>query len=407
METKRTGKRTLIFAGLLVSFVIIFAFVPRCEFGESNVHNMTHWISFSDVTTPVTVKMLINAESRPYLRLLNATYNPTPADISTIRINFHPGDAGQEAIQVTWIITEPTTVYANFQIATYETRYVTPVIGFETSKPEELGSTQFYPVENQAVQGVANKILGNMGGWSRSNTDKAKAVFNWMKANIQYDMKMVGVHSPVEVLNQRKAVCEGLAYTFATLSRALGVPARVFYGNLAAVSPEYEFSGIFWQKHAWAEFWDGSNWQPVDPTNGNFGSLNTGPYVQTSFGLWSIEVSSEKGIIWPVNKDSRVTVSGCGLDWARFVKYGTTPWVFIWMVTNSWAAGAFFTIIGGVYLGKRQIHPTNKPRTFNRRTTQTSIALRQNLEDNHPISSDDRRPGHRINTLLAYQVGRR
>ena len=42
---------------------------------------MTHWISFADVSSPVTVKILVNAELRPYLTLLDVQYNPTPTEI--------------------------------------------------------------------------------------------------------------------------------------------------------------------------------------------------------------------------------------------------------------------------------------------------------------------------------------
>ena len=363
------ASRTLVFIGLLIVSLAIFTIVPRRELGTAAEHHMTHSISFSRVSTPVTVRMLINAESRPYLALLNATYSPEPVDVTQVQIHFNPGDAGQQALQITWIINSPTTVVADFMIATYETHFVSPILNLDDSNREEVRSTQFYPLEDPIVQRTANEVLGRIR-WG-SNTEKARAVYDWMRENIQYNGRMTGVHNPVEVLRQREAVCEGIAYTFATLSRALGVPARVFYGNIME-PPLSPLTGVFWQKHAWAEFWDGANWQPVDPTLGSFGSLGIHQYVHGSFGLWSMNVYSDRGMVWPTNRDGRVSVSECGLDWSKFVQYRTTAWVHLWMITDSVsvvmtdrrAAGIFLILIGSVYMMRRRIQQYLRPDIF-------------------------------------------
>lgn len=322
---------------------------------------MTHWISFYKVSTPVTVKMVISAESRQYLALLNTAYTPTPNSISEILFHFHLGDAGQKALLVTWIVDNPITLIADFEIATYETHYMSPLFNTEGSRQEEVRSTPFYPSEDFTVQRVAKEVLERSS--LQSNGEKARAVYDWVRANIQYDKQMAGVYSPIEVLRQRKAVCEGLAYTFATLCKALGVPARVYYGNVFG-SDESSISGIFWQKHCWAEFWDGSNWQPVDPTLGCFGSLSIIHYAHSSFGLWSIDVHSDRGIVWPVNRDRRVTVSGCGLDWVKFIGYRASTWTLLWMATTTSGTGTCLVLVGGMYLIRRKMYLNHRSGTF-------------------------------------------
>lgn len=70
------------------------------------------------------------------------------------------------------------------------------------------------------------------------------------------------------LFDRRKGFCEHFAGTYATLARALGIPARVISGYQGG---EYNKVGNFWRitqryAHAWVEVWSGSDWQKVDPT---------------------------------------------------------------------------------------------------------------------------------------------
>lgn len=341
---RRTGNT--IFSILVIASIVsvlFFTFTPRCQFGISAVHRITHWISFSQVNAPVTVKMLIDAETRPYLNLINATFTPTPTQISSVKIHFHPGDAGQRGLLVTWIIEKPITVVADFRISTQETRYVSPILTIEDSNREEIESTQYYPSDDSTVQKAVEEVESTVQ-W-RNNVEKARAAYNWIRKNILYDKHMTDDHSPINVLHRQRADSEGIAYTFATLCRALGVPARIHYGNVMN-SIQSSFNGIFWEKHCWAEFWDGSNWQPVDPTLGRFGSLSISQHIHSSFGIWSINVFSKMGMVWPVNRDGRIVVSGCGLDWSEFIGYQASTLFYSWVVMECLGSGILLFLIG-------------------------------------------------------------
>lgn len=70
------------------------------------------------------------------------------------------------------------------------------------------------------------------------------------------------------LFERRRGFCEHFAGAYATLSRALGIPARVVGGYQGA---EYNALGEFWrvtqrQAHAWVEIWNGKNWERQDPT---------------------------------------------------------------------------------------------------------------------------------------------
>jgi len=324
---------------LTISIIFAIAFlIPRCELGTGAVYRITHSVSFSKVSAsdPVTVTLLINAESRPYLALLESRFTPEPASVQEIVAHIHPGDDGQQALLVTWLVDEPMTVSAEFKVVVYQTHYRSSIIsGDEPSIQQYLASTEWYPVENPLVQKIANEISADL--WWRSNTEKARAAYNYVKENIRYDTSMLGVHDAIRVLDEGRGVCEGLAYAFATLARALGVPARVYYGRI--IDPTIR--GIFWAKHAWTEFWDGWNWVPADPTLRNFGTLSIHPYVHMTFDVWGVDIHNGHGQVWPVNQDRRVSVSLLALDWWEFNGYDYTVWTYAsTIVDHLWTAAA-------------------------------------------------------------------
>ncbi len=70
------------------------------------------------------------------------------------------------------------------------------------------------------------------------------------------------------LFQRRRGFCEHFAGAYATLARALGIPARVVSGYQGA---EYNPMGEFWkvtqrQAHAWVEVWNGEFWERNDPT---------------------------------------------------------------------------------------------------------------------------------------------
>lgn len=325
----RHHMKTVLISIFLLSF-FLFSIAPRCELGVSAVYEMSHWVSFASVPNPVTVEMLINIESHSYLELLETKYCPTPVEIREVIIHFRQGDQGQQGLLITWVVDRPIHLVASFTFAAYETKYVSP--SFSLLKGEEqrefLESTTLYPAENPLVRSIASDISNDFV--FRNSVGKARAAYDWIRRNTEYDPSWTDTYDAIAVLREGRAVCEGAAYAFSTLCRAMGIPARVHYGNIIEPSTR----GVFWKKHCWAEFWDGFNWQPVDPILGCFGSLSIHPRVHGSFGLWEINMSSSRGMVWPLNKDGEVLVSGVGLDWSRFIGYRYTPFACAWFLQD-------------------------------------------------------------------------
>ncbi len=97
-----------------------------------------------------------------------------------------------------------------------------------------------------------------------SGEDRARAriarILDWLQRNIRKEA--VDVFSALDVLEGRRAECQGHAYLYAALARALGLPTRVVNGLVYSE----ELGGFLY--HSWAETHVGGAWLAVDPTFG-------------------------------------------------------------------------------------------------------------------------------------------
>jgi len=82
----------------------------------------------------------------------------------------------------------------------------------------------------------------------------------WIQANIRREA--VDVFSALDVLDGKKAECQGHAYLYAAFARSLNIPTRVVNG-LVYVE---EAQGFLY--HSWNESLVDGRWQPIDPTFG-------------------------------------------------------------------------------------------------------------------------------------------
>jgi hypothetical protein len=93
-----------------------------------------------------------------------------------------------------------------------------------------------------------------------SAVEKARRIVQWMERNIE--RAPIDVFSALDVLEKRRAECQGHAYLYTALARALGIPTRVVNG----LAYSEQFEGFLF--HSWAESLLEGRWRPVDPTFG-------------------------------------------------------------------------------------------------------------------------------------------
>jgi hypothetical protein len=110
----------------------------------------------------------------------------------------------------------------------------------------------------QSRDPIIRKLAQSIAGQRSSADDKIDAVLRWIDQNIAKEA--IDTFSALDVLDSRRAECQGHAYLYAALMRALDVPTRVVNGLV--YSPD--FGGFLY--HTWAESLTEGVWRAVDPT---------------------------------------------------------------------------------------------------------------------------------------------
>ncbi len=132
--------------------------------------------------------------------------------------------------------------------------------GANAAGPEELGkylqASYAVPCTNDEVVRTAHEITRG----ASTRLECVDALLTWIGENIE--PAPVDVFTALDVLEKKKAECQGHAYLYAALARAVGIPTRVVGGIVYAD----EFKGFLY--HAWAESHVDGKWTAVDPTTG-------------------------------------------------------------------------------------------------------------------------------------------
>jgi hypothetical protein len=121
-------------------------------------------------------------------------------------------------------------------------RYLEPSITVQSTDP--------------SIRHLAESILGG----ATSTEERIARILHWLERNIE--KAPLDVFSALDVLQQRKAECQGHAYLYTALARAAGIPTRVVNG----LAYSEQFNGFLY--HSWTESLVGASWQAVDPTFG-------------------------------------------------------------------------------------------------------------------------------------------
>jgi hypothetical protein len=124
------------------------------------------------------------------------------------------------------------------------------------SEPRYLASTFTVPASNGAIASLASQIAGD----ANDPRERARRVLAWIEANVR--KSPADVWSALDVLKTREAECQGHAYLYAALMRALRTPTRVVNG----VVYSNDYRGFLY--HTWTESLFDGRWVAVDPTFG-------------------------------------------------------------------------------------------------------------------------------------------
>lgn len=138
-------------------------------------------------------------------------------------------------------------------ISPYRNAFANTFIELVEENPYLLPS-QPIPSKDQQIVALAKSLTTGKD----STLEKSNAIFTWVAQNITYDVdtffhdKFFYLDHPdaVEVLNSGLAMCMGFSRLNAALHRAVGIEAKVVFG----------------EGHAWNEIKINGKWQTQDPT---------------------------------------------------------------------------------------------------------------------------------------------
>ncbi|MCX7962816.1 MAG: transglutaminase-like domain-containing protein [Burkholderiales bacterium] len=131
-----------------------------------------------------------------------------------------------------------------------------PVPSEARAEPRHLAPSLTVQSADPEIRRLAAEIVGEAAG----EAERLARIVRWMDAHIE--KAPFDVFSARDVLERRRAECQGHAWLFAALARAAGIPTRVVNG----LAYSEDFGGFLF--HAWNESLVDGAWRAVDATFG-------------------------------------------------------------------------------------------------------------------------------------------
>lgn len=134
------------------------------------------------------------------------------------------------------------------------------VINYSTQDIRYLIPSLFVEKDDKDIIALANEISDAVDKKYLNESDKAKAIFEWICENIEYDLEAVNQtsRSAKKVVTDKKGNNEEISYLYAALLRASNIPTKIKQGTLE--EDDY---------HIWNEVLINGKWIIVDATWGS------------------------------------------------------------------------------------------------------------------------------------------
>ncbi len=126
------------------------------------------------------------------------------------------------------------------------------------------------PADVQTSVPTLGAYLARASGHERG---KARAIFRWLAANVDYDVAALAAFSmpsagPDDVLRRRRAVCQGFSDLFVALAQTAGLDAAAVSGYARGASYRVGEPYTEHDRHAWNAVKCEGRWMLIDPTWG-------------------------------------------------------------------------------------------------------------------------------------------
>jgi transglutaminase-like putative cysteine protease len=121
----------------------------------------------------------------------------------------------------------------------------------------DLGPDRLVPIDGEIA-----RVSARIGHSGASAHDQARAIYNYVIANMTYDKTGTGWGrgDAIYACDFKKGNCTDFHSLFIAIARSRGIPARFTIGFPLGTSSSGSITGY----HCWAEFYAGGQWVPVD-----------------------------------------------------------------------------------------------------------------------------------------------
>lgn len=141
---------------------------------------------------------------------------------------------------------------------------IAPKIKEKGKIPEKISDKYLKATSTVPVTGEVKDLADKITKGKKTQTEKARAIYDWVYDNMVRDESVVGcgTGNVPELLNTKSGKCTDINSVFVGLCRAAGVPAREMFGI------RMNDADITKNQHCWAEFYiQGTGWIAADPAD--------------------------------------------------------------------------------------------------------------------------------------------
>ncbi len=223
-------------------------------------------LNTSKINVDVKGKSSINVKVSANNAKANAT-KKTTASTKTTKANTTKSTSGKTTKTVSKTVSKTASKTSSNSLKLNDT-YI------KESLKKYLSSSKNCQIGNKEIKALAKKLTSTL----KSDYDKGKKLFNWVRDNIQYKKYRNTRRGAAKTLQTKKGNCVDQSHLLVALSRAAGIPARYVKGDKCRFTTGY-VSG-----HIWTQILVGKKWVVADPTSsrnsfGNIKNWNTKNYV--------------------------------------------------------------------------------------------------------------------------------
>ena len=251
----------------------------------NQIHNLLN--NILDRLDPSKYKIDLTKADEANVKLNTSKINVDVKGKSSINVKVSANNAKANTTKKTTTSTKATKTNATKSTSGKTSNAVSKTVSKTSSKSLKLNDTYIKEslkkylsssrncqIGNKEIKALAKKLTSTL----KSDFDKGKKLFNWVRDNIQYKKYRNTRRGAVKTLQSKKGNCVDQSHLLVALSRAAGIPARYVKGDKCRFTTGY-VSG-----HIWTQILVGNKWVVADPTSSrnSFGKIknwNTKNYV--------------------------------------------------------------------------------------------------------------------------------